>query len=592
MRATAAKGFPALSRGQRGACRHRFPLPHARLLLAVLLAGLVASGCATTGDQDSAAPATAEEDQSGTGSAAAGAGDADGDGRHLQAPEPGADGTAGEIPAPVTAAPSLPEPGPTDTGERYTVVVNNVPVDELLFSLARDADLEIDIIGDIEGSVTLNAIDQRLPRLLQRIAAQAPIRYRMQDDYLEIAADRPYLETYPVPYVNVERSTDTELDTSTQIDQSALGDGGGGQGNRSRTEMRSSSSNRFWQTLERNLSNLLDVEVSTDPDGVGSRHVIVNRESGYITVRATQKQHREVQRYLDRVITSARRQVLIEATVVEVELSDRFQRGVDWSLISEGDDGFNFVQSVTGTNLSGAFGLPSPDSPGDPGMAIGYRDADSGAGDLRATLQALETFGDVRVVSSPRITALNNQQSILKVVDNTVFFTVEVESDTTADIISRTFETQVNSVPVGLVMSVTPYIGADDEVLLNVRPTVSSILGFVNDPNPDLADANVVNEIPEIQVRELESLLRVESGQTAVLGGLMQDSIDETRRGIPLLQDLPLFGGLFSYRDDQTEKTELVIFLRPTVVREASLEGDYRSYQQFLRDNDPEDWTR
>lgn len=564
-----------------------------RLLLGVLMAVLVASGCATVADSESAA---VDEDGAEAAEATDRDVERDGDGRHLQAPEPGADGTpqtVGDVPAPVTAAPSVPEPRPSDPGERYTVVVNDVPVDELLFSLARDADLEIDIVGDIEGRVTLNAIDQRLPRLLQRIAAQAPIRYRMQGDYLEIAADQPYLETYPVPYVNVERSTDSELDTSTQIEQSALGEGGGAQGNRSRTEMRSSSNNQFWRSLERNLSNLLDVEVSTDSEGVGSRHVIVNRESGYITVRGTQKQHREVQRFLDQVIASARRQVLIEATVVEVELSDRYQRGVDWSLISEGDDGFDFVQSVTGTNLAGAFGLPSPDSAGDAGMAIGYRDPDSGAGDLRATLQALETFGDVRVVSSPRITALNNQQSILKVVDNTVFFTVDVETDTSAqDIVTRTFDTQVNSVPVGLVMSVTPYIGADDDVLLNVRPTVSSILGFAEDPNPDLAEANVVNEIPEIQVRELESLLRVQSGQTAVLGGLMQDSLDETRRGIPLLQDLPLFGGMFSYNDDRTEKTELVIFLRPTVVREASLEGDYRDYQQYLRNNDPEGWTR
>lgn len=540
---------------------------------AALLAALLA-GCAT--------PA---------GDAAESDGPAADTGRHLAAPERGDSGdddrpaTASDIPAPVSAAPSVPPPEPAGERERYTVVVNQVPVRELLFALARDADLEIDIAGPIEGEVTLNAIDQTLPRLLERIATQAPIRYRLADDHLRIAADEPYLDSYTVPYVNIERSTETSMDTSTQIDQGAVDGGGGGQGNTSRTEMQSETHNRFWHSLERNLANLLDVEVSTDPDSTGSRYVIVNRESGYINVRATQKQHRVVRRFLDEVIASARRQVLIEATVVEVQLSDRYQAGIDWSLLASGEKGFDFIQNVSGAALGGALNVPDPDSPGDPAMTVGYRDPDSSDGDLRGTLRMLETFGDVRVVSSPRITALNNQQSILKVVDNTVFFTIDVQTTTREAVTDRVFETQVNTVPVGLVMSVTPYIGGNDEVLLNVRPTVSRILGFVQDPNPELADASVVNEIPEIQVRELESLLRIESGQTAVLGGLMQDQVEETTRGLPGLSRLPLIGQLFSYREDEVEKTELVIFLRPTVVKEATLEGDFSGYQQYLRGN-------
>jgi len=538
-----------------------------RPLLAGLAALALLSACATTRDTGAEPGAEQSAEQEA--------------GRHLQAPEPGA-ADAGAIPAPVTAAPSVPEPSTAGERERYTVVVNQVPVRELLFALARDADIEIDITGDIEGEITLNAIDQTLPRLLERIAAQAAIRYELEGEYLRISADDPYLQTYSVPYVNIERQTDSTMDTSTQIDMDALGDTGG-QGNTSRTEMRSETSNRFWQTLERNLSNLLDVEVSADPETTGSRHVIVNRESGYISVRATQAQHREVQRFLDQVVSSARRQVLIEATVVEVELSDRFQAGVDWALIAEGMDGFDFVQNLTGTALGGALNVPDPDSPGDPALTVGFRDPDSGEGDLRSTLKLLETFGDVQVVSSPKITALNNQQAILKVVDNTVFFTIEVETTTRETITDRVFETQVNTVPVGLVMSVTPYIGSDDEVLLNVRPTVSRILDFVEDPNPDLADADVSNRIPEIQVRELESLLSIQSGQTAVLGGLMQDQVEEDRRSVPGLGQLPVIGNLFRYTDEQIQKTELVIFLRPTILREASLEGDFRDYQHYLR---------
>lgn len=486
-------------------------------------------------------------------------------------------------PEPVAALPEpTPRPAePGDGGARYSVVVNDVPVDELLFSLARDADIEIDIRGDIEGTATLNAVDQTLPRLLERIAAQAPIRYRIERGYIEIAADEPYLETYAVPYVNVERTTEAAIDTSTQIEQGALGEGGS-RGNVSRTDMRSASRNRFWHSLERNLAQLLDVDTAGADEAIGSRDVIINREAGYVTVRATQGQHDVVRRFLDRVLTAARRQVLIEATVVEVQLDERYQRGIDWARLADGAKGFDFVQNLTGTDLGGALQVPDPDAPGEPALTVGYADPGSSAGDLRATLSALETFGDVRVVSSPRITALNNQQSLLKVVDNAVFFTVDVETTTREQVTDRVFETQVNSVPVGLVMAVTPYIGGDGEVLLNVRPTVSSILDFAVDPNPELAAANITNEIPEIQVREIESLLRVASGQTAVLGGLMQETVSEVERAVPGLSRLPLLGGLFAYRDNRTVKSELVIFLRPTVVTAADLDGDYSDYRDRL----------
>ena len=503
------------------------------------------------------------------------------------AAEAGADGSA--IPDTVSATPAIPPPEEPESRERYTVVVNRVPVQELLFALARDADIEIDIIGDVQGRVTLNAIDETLPRLLERISLQAPVRYELREDYLKIAADEPFLRTYQVPYVNVTRNARSTIDTATQVSSTGFGDqgdgggGGGGGSNNSRTTLTNQSDNRFWQSLERNLRGVLDLEVAEEGSEPGAdRYVMMNREAGYITVRATQRQHREVQAYIDKVVASARRQVLIEATVVEVRLSDRFQAGVDWSLLANKAAGFDIVQNMTGSNLGGALNVPSPSNPGNPAVTIGYADPNSGAGSLRSTIKLLEEFGDVRVMSSPKITALNNQLAILKVVDNRVYFTVDVQQTTDEGTVNTTFETEVNTVPVGLVMTVTPYIGRGEEVLLNVRPTVSRILGFRNDPNPELAQVGVENEIPEIQVREMESLLRVNSGQVAVIGGLMQDAVDNTRRAVPLLGNLPLLGDLFAYRDEEVEKTELIIFLRPRVVDEASLDGDYREFRPYL----------
>ena len=199
-------------------------------------------------------------------------------------------------------------------------------------------------------------------------------------------------------------------------------------------------------------------------------------------------------------------------------------------------------------------------------------------------MKALETFGDVKVLSSPKVMAINNQSALLKVVDNEVYFTTDVEAVPGSVNQNSTvaIDTNVNTVPVGLVMAVTPFIDENEVVTLNVRPTISRIIDFVEDPNPALADAGVTSEIPVIQVREIESVLKIENGDTAVIGGLMQDQIDKSTTGVPILSSIPVLGALFRYQDDKYVKSELVIFIRPIVTQDASLTGDFKDYRKYL----------
>ena len=135
-------------------------------------------------------------------------------------------------------------------------------------------------------------------------------------------------------------------------------------------------------------------------------------------------------------------------------------------------------------------------------------------------------------------------------------------------------------------MAVTPQINAADQVTLNVRPTITRILEFINDPNPDLANAGTTNRVPVLQVREFESVLQVESGRIAVLGGLMQDQNNKSTGGVPLLSDIPEIGELFTFRDHNFTKTELVLFIRPWVIRNPSVvEGDLVRFQRALPEN-------
>jgi len=305
--------------------------------------------------------------------------------------------------------------------------------------------------------------------------------------------------------------------------------------------------------------------------------VIVNAESGTVTVRATARQHEKVAEFIERVTGSAKRQVLISATIVEVELSDQYQAGVDWSAIARNGLGYSISQSLIGGSFSTSPGL----------FSLTYRNPNPAAGgNISSTINILSQFGKTRVLSSPLLMVLNNQTAVLKVTDNIVYFTIKADTTANANVSTTTFTSTQNVVPVGLIMNLTAQISDNDVITLNVRPTITSIIGTVQDPNPSLRGTipgtSIESLIPVTRTREMESILRVASGQTAVLGGLMEDSFVGKRNGLPNVSRIPVFGDLFSYRDDKSSKRELVIFIQPQVVRNASTEGDLGTYRRLL----------
>lgn len=516
------------------------------------------------------------------------------------------------IPTPVHQVPFVPPPQAAAPLETYTVVVNGIAVRDLLFALSRDAGMNLDIHPNVTGSVTLNAIQQTLPQILERIASQVDLLYKIEGTNLSIRPDTPYLNIYKVGYVNIARESSNEMTLATQIISSVdrinisqTGGTGGSSGsasasasgsgeNNSTTKIKNVSNNYFWQTLSNNIHAILGQATATGSTTQtmssgnnlvrSSNDVIVNPESGVLSVRATSRQHKEIQKFIDQVVRGVQRQVLIEATVAEVRLNDQYQAGVDWKRIS-GD--YSYTQSTLAGNVAT-----------DPYYAASYSNANSPLGNVSATVRMLEQFGSVKVLSSPKIMALNNQSAILKVVDNLVYFTFSSPTITnptsTGGIsnISLSLENVATPrfLPVGLMMNVTPQVGDDDVITLNVRPTISRVIGFVNDPTPSLAKAGVVSRIPEIQVREVESILKVSNGDIAIIGGLMQDTIDQRNDGVPTLSRLPLIGDLFSFRNDTYSKTELVIFLRPVVIKNASLNSpELREYQRYLPDSNHPD---
>jgi general secretion pathway protein D len=534
---------------------------------------------------------------------------------------------AASIPPPVQAVPTPPKPKPTVRPETYSVVVNQVNVRELLFALARDAKVNVDIHPGITGAVTLNAIDQTLPQLLNRISKQVDMRYELDGPNLAVMPDSPYLRIYRIDYVNMERETQGQVSVSSEIVGQTTGvsgagggaaSGGGGAGqNTSRVSVQNRSANRFWERLTKNVEEILretdkilpgGAPVAPPPivappaagaagqPGAGgapgaaggvavaamgatpnvtfreASSVIANPEAGILTVRATQRQHEKLQEFLDQILANSKRQVLIEVTIVDVQLNNNYQQGIDFNILRTGTAG------ISGGILPQGLGAPAL-NPASNYLTLAYTSAS-----FLASLKLLETFGNVRVLSSPRISAINNQTALLKVVENVVYFNIASQISQGVNVPNlQSFTATPQTVPVGVILNITPQISGNDTVLLNVKPTVSRINTFVTDPTPGLA---VPNNIPQIVIREMESVIKLSSGQMAVMGGLIQDALTDNQATIPGISRIPLVGDVLSNRTMQNVKSELVIFLRPLVIRDPSLDGDYRGYRVYAPGDD------
>lgn len=440
---------------------------------------------------------------------------------------------------------------------RLTIEASALPLSALFDGIAEQLAIAWHASEPLSTLVTWSLPEQSAKVVLDQIAEKYNLLWAFENNVLTIQGPTPFAAFYPVDYLNLERAFHSRVGLATEVGtmRGVESVGGGGTANSSSTTIDNLSKQQFWQSLTDDLAIWL-------PDEGGGARWTVNKDAGVVSLYAPPNAHRRLKDYLAGVTATSQRQVLIEASVVEVLLSDDFEAGIDWQWLAKNLEGFSAVQQLQGLAAitEDTIGrLPTPT--GLASFSQQFR-----AGSFSATFKFLEKFGDARIVSRPQILAMNNQPAVLKVVDNRVYFTVNVERQQSTDSTERTTETQIHTVPVGLVMNVTPQISADNTVMLNVRPSLSRILGFVNDPNPELNTANVTNGVPEIQVREMESVLRVPSGSIAVIGGLMQSVQDDRDEQLPGLASLPGVGSLFGRQSRQRQRTELFIVIKPTVI--------------------------
>ena len=329
----------------------------------------------------------------------------------------------------------------------------------------------------------------------------------------------------------------------------------------------------------------------------GASLLSVNKQAGVISVLANQRQHREIVKFLNQIKRQQSAQVLIEAKVLEVTLDKEHQSGINWNLainklgsLPDLSLGSNFPPAPLTAGTTESFftlALPNQEVLGIKGL------------NLDGFIKFAESFGVTRTLSSPRINAINNQQAVLSFAKNLVYFEVQIQQNSTTSSTSTQGTNQLNisstprTVPLGVILTLQPSINLDtNEITMNVRPTLTRQKGEVLDPAVTLqakqAGVDLTSPVPIIEVRELDSILKIKSGQVMVIGGLMEERAVNNDIGIPYLSNLPFTGYLFKQSSKTTEVVETVIFIKATIVPGFGVDAaDKKMYRKFTNDPHP-----
>ena len=457
-------------------------------------------------------------------------------------------------------------------------VTESMKMREALTQMANLAGINIFIAQDIEGSISFTAKDRPFLDILKDVCSSSGLKYTISGNSVKIEMDFPTLKFYRIPSLNVQRDTQSSVSISTDIFNGSLNSSGtdansalnsSQANNGSNSVVAESSKNDFWVELENALKMIIG-----ETDG---NYVSVHRQGGLITAYTTQNKHEEIKKYINMLKEASEEQVLIEAKILEVNLNDEFKTGINWNIMRGGGAMINKTFDTNGLFSAGI-------------------DRTS----LSTVVGFIEKFGAVKTLSNPRITILNNHSAILKVAQNEIVYFPEFQreysgknSENTMDLLS----TNVKTIPIGLIMKVQPSIDRrSNSVLLSLRPTISKIASYKKVPfmfnnntsssGSGSSSTTQTLEVPTVDVRELDSVLRVNSGQIVVMGGLMQEQSHNNREGLPGFMDTPV-DYISGERDRKTDVTELVIFLRATILRKKGRKyhkADEKIYKMFSSD--------
>ena len=485
------------------------------------------------------------------------------------------------LPADVSAALLPPLSEGADLDDRFDVNARGVPAASFFESLVEGTRYNVVVHPDVDTSIDLRLGDVTVPEVMDIAGDLYGLDIRRNGRLFRIQADQIQTRLFPIDYLHFKRKGGSENRVSSgQVTGARSGSSGNNNNGDSTgsgetrnlvgTTISTETASDFWQDIQIALSMIVG--------GGDGQQVIVNPGAGLVMVRAGSEDLRMVEEYLRRTELIMQRQVILEAKILEIGLNENYQQGINWSDIQSASsviasDGL--PAEFTAQALSGQV-IQTSDIGGL--FSATFRE-----GSFTALIELLGSQGNVQILSSPRISTINNQKAVIKVGTDEFFVTdIDFDDNNSAVTATDSTSTSVELTPFfsGISLDVTPQISESGVITLHVHPSVSEVTD--QEKVITIGERDVTLPLASSTVRETDSVIRAESGQIVVIGGLIQNSSEDNNSAVPFFSEIPLVGELFKQRRFQSRKSELVILLRPVVAGMPEMNADVSASRERM----------